>query len=136
MSRTRCFKLEAHVTQNLNRALWLSLDTVISNGAATTTDGVPDDNDKYSWELGASLGVNLSQALSLKATYGQVIDRNENGLTARFPGWWRATSSGEQRLERADDQFVILDLRQAQTVTTATTPAPCTRIGTAPPLSA
>jgi hypothetical protein len=74
------FKLEAHVTQNLNRAIWLSLDTVISNGAATTTDGVPDDNDKYSWELGASVGVNLSAQISFKATYGQVIDRNENGL--------------------------------------------------------
>jgi hypothetical protein len=74
------FKLEAHVTQNLNRAVWLSLDTVISNGAATTTDGVSDDNDKYSWELGASVGVNLSAQVSFKATYGQVIDRNENGL--------------------------------------------------------
>lgn len=80
VSQDPLFKLEAHVTQNLNRALWVSLDTVISNGAATTTDGVPDDNDKYSWELGASVGVNLSQTFSVKATYGQVIDRNENGL--------------------------------------------------------
>jgi hypothetical protein len=80
VSQDPLIKLEAHVTQNLSRALWVSLDTVISNGAATTTDGVPDDNDKYSWELGASVGVNLSQALSVKATYGQVIERNENGL--------------------------------------------------------
>jgi hypothetical protein len=80
VSQDPLYKLEAHLTQNLNRAVWLSLDTVISNGAATTTDGVSDDNDKYSWELGASVGVNLSQTFSVKATYGQVIDRNENGL--------------------------------------------------------
>jgi hypothetical protein len=80
VSQDPLFKLEAHITQNLNRALWLSLDTVILNGGATTTDGVSDNNDKYSWELGASVGLNLSARASIKATYGQVIERNANGM--------------------------------------------------------
>jgi hypothetical protein len=74
------YRLEAHVTRNVSRAVWLSLDTVMQSGAATTTDGVSDGNEKYSWELGASVGVNLSKNASIKATYGQVIDRNENGM--------------------------------------------------------
>jgi hypothetical protein len=74
------YRLEAHVTKNVSRAVWLSLDTVVQSGAATTTDGASDDNEKYSWELGASVGVNLSKNASIKATYGQVIDRNENGM--------------------------------------------------------
>lgn len=74
------FKLEGHVTRNLNRALWVGMDLLFTAGGSTTTDGVKDQNRQSSLELGATAGLNLSRSLSLKATYGGVVARNENGL--------------------------------------------------------
>lgn len=74
------FRLEAHATRNLNRALWIGVDAIASSGGKTTTDGVPDDNGKSSLELGGTVGLNLSKSFALKATYGGVLARNSNGL--------------------------------------------------------
>jgi hypothetical protein len=74
------FRLEGHATRNINRALWVGIDTVISAGGSTRTDGVSDSNSQSSWELGGTVGLNLSKSMSLKATYGTVIARNSNGL--------------------------------------------------------
>lgn len=74
------FRLEAHATRNINRALWVSLDALASAGGRTTTDGSSDDNSKSSLELGGTVGLNLSKSLALKATYGGVVARNANGL--------------------------------------------------------
>lgn len=74
------FRLEAHATRNLNRALWIGIDAVASSGGKTTTDGVSDDNGKSSLELGGTVGFNLSKSFALKATYGGVVARNDNGL--------------------------------------------------------
>jgi hypothetical protein len=74
------FRLEAHVTRNLNRALWIGVDAIASSGGKTTTDGISDDNGKSSLELGGTVGLNLSKSFALKATYGGVVARNSNGL--------------------------------------------------------
>jgi hypothetical protein len=74
------WRLEGHITRNLNRALWVGVDTVVSTGGSTSTDGVSNANSQSSWELGGTVGLNLSKSLSVKATYGGVIARNSNGL--------------------------------------------------------
>lgn len=74
------FRLEAHATRNLNRALWIGVDALATTGGKTTTDGISDDNGKSSLELGGTVGLNLSKSFALKATYGGVVARNSNGL--------------------------------------------------------
>lgn len=73
-------RLEGHVTRNLGRNLWVSLDSVYTRGGATTTDGRPEDNAQSSLELGGSLGLALPGGVALKANYGRVVARNANGL--------------------------------------------------------
>jgi hypothetical protein len=80
LSQDPLLTLEAHVTHNLNRAVWVSADLYAMSGGETETDGVSDDNSKYSVGLGASVSVALSKSSSIKATYGKVVDRNDAGM--------------------------------------------------------
>jgi len=73
------YQIEAHITRNLGRMFWVSLDANYQFGGETTTDGIPGDDDKESFGLGATIGVNLSKQLSINATYGEVISHNDNG---------------------------------------------------------
>jgi hypothetical protein len=74
------FTLEAHVTHNISRAVWVSADLYALSGGGTETDGVSDDNSKYSVGLGATVNVALSKSSSIKATYGEVVERNDAGM--------------------------------------------------------
>jgi hypothetical protein len=78
--RAPLFRLEAHATRNLNRALWIGIDLLANSGGATTTDGVAGDNRQSSLELGGTVGLNLSRRFSVKGTYGGVVARNDSGL--------------------------------------------------------
>ncbi|WP_431299433.1 transporter [Tabrizicola sp. BL-A-41-H6] len=80
LSQKPLFSLEAHLTHNVSRAVWLSADMYAINGGETETDGVANGNSKYSLGLGATVSVALSKASSIKATYGEVVDRNEAGM--------------------------------------------------------
>jgi hypothetical protein len=80
LSQDPLFTLEAHVTHNLNQAVWVSADMYVLSGGATETDGVSDDNEKYSLGLGATVNVALSRTSSIKATYGEVVNRNAAGM--------------------------------------------------------
>jgi hypothetical protein len=73
------YQIEAHITRNLGRVFWVSLDANYQFGGETTTDGVPGDDDRESFGLGGTIGVNLSKQLSINATYGSVISHNDNG---------------------------------------------------------
>jgi hypothetical protein len=77
------YRIEAHATRNVNQALWFGVDALATFGGETKTDGRYDDNAKYSLELGATVGFYLSQRFLLKATYGGVVARNDNGLDGR-----------------------------------------------------
>jgi hypothetical protein len=80
LSQDPLFTLEAHLTHNLSRAVWVSADMYVLSGGETETDGVSDDNSKYSLGLGATVNVALSRTSSIKATYGEVVNRNEAGM--------------------------------------------------------
>jgi hypothetical protein len=72
------FRLEGHVTSNLDPRIWVSFDGLYGVGAATTTDGIADENTQSQLALGGTVSVTLNTHMSLKATYGTVV-RNEFG---------------------------------------------------------
>jgi hypothetical protein len=74
------WRLEAHVTRNINRALWIGVDALGTTGGQAKTDGIENGTAKSSLELGATVGLALSKQFALKATYGGVVARNDSGL--------------------------------------------------------
>jgi hypothetical protein len=74
---------EAHLTHNFGPAFWASADALFWRGGETRTDGVDDDNQQRSLSLGVTAGVNLNRTSSLKMTYGEAVERNEDGVD----GW-------------------------------------------------
>ncbi len=73
------FKLEGHITQNINQAMFLSADALYTYGGETTTDGVNNNDKQSAVMLGASFGMILSRSASLKLSYGEVVYRNDDG---------------------------------------------------------
>lgn len=74
------WRLEVHLIRNLSPKIWVSLDGLGTTGGETRTDGVADGNSKSSLEVGGTIAMSVSKSLQLKATYGGVAARNENGL--------------------------------------------------------
>ena len=83
VTQSPIYRIEAHATRNVSQALWFGVDALASYGGETKTDGVDNNNAKYSLELGATAGLNLSKRFALKATYGAVVARNDYGLDGR-----------------------------------------------------
>ena len=73
------YHIEAHITRNLDKTWWVSADAVYFMGGTTSTDGTSNHNYERSLALAASLGTQVGE-IYLKATYGHVVERNEDGL--------------------------------------------------------
>lgn len=71
--------VEAHVTRNLSRAVWASLDAVYLYGGKTETNGVANDDTQRSLGLGATVFLHLPDNAGLKVTYGETVSANDNG---------------------------------------------------------
>ena len=71
--------VEAHITRNLNRAVWVSLDAVYLYGGETSTNGVANGDTQRSLGLGATAFVALSESSGLKVTYGETVSANADG---------------------------------------------------------
>ncbi len=84
VSQSALYKLEAHLTHNFNPGIWASIDGIYSYGGETETDGQSDDNKQRSFNMGATLGVQFSKSLGLKLSYGETVDRNDDGLDGEF----------------------------------------------------
>lgn len=84
INQRHLFKFESHLTHNFNPALWASIDSIYSYGGETETDGVNDDNQQRSLNMGATIGVQFSKKIGLKLSYGKTIDRNDDGLEGDF----------------------------------------------------
>jgi len=74
------FNSEAHVTQQLNKMLWISLDGFYIVGGETSIDGVNNDNMINSLQLGGTLGAYFSRKINTKISYGGVVAKNDNGM--------------------------------------------------------
>jgi hypothetical protein len=73
------FQIEAHITRNLNKMFWVSLDATFEAGGETSTDGVSADDQREAFALGGSVGINFSKTFSANASYGKVVSRNDDG---------------------------------------------------------
>jgi len=78
-SQDLVFMLEGHLTHNLNRAMWLSLDALYTTGGETETDGVSNDDSPVSFAMGVTANLNFSTTASLKVSYGETIWASGDG---------------------------------------------------------
>ncbi|MFC1831384.1 hypothetical protein ACFL0S_05125, partial [Thermodesulfobacteriota bacterium] len=66
-----------NLTCNFTPKLWGGLDLRYRYGAATTTDGVSDDNTQDVLGGGVSIGYSFHPAISMQASYGQVLSEKD-----------------------------------------------------------
>lgn len=81
LSQKPLFALESHITQQLNKMFWVSLDGMYRLGGETAVAGVDNDNMFNALQLGGTLGMYFSRAWGLKLTYGSVLGENADGLS-------------------------------------------------------
>ena len=84
VSQSALYKLEAHLTHNFNPGIWASIDGIYSYGGETETDGQSNDNKQRSLNMGATVNVQFSKSLGVKLSYGETVDRNDDGLDGEF----------------------------------------------------
>jgi hypothetical protein len=77
------YRIEAHVTRNLSKAIWVSMDALYTYGGETFSDGLSNTDKQNSFALGATVSVALSRSSSIKVTYGEVIAGNTNNSDSR-----------------------------------------------------
>jgi hypothetical protein len=68
-SREPLFALEAHVTRTFSPTIWGALDGYLKTGGETSVDGVVRSAEEKTLALGATLGIVLTQAVSLRMSY-------------------------------------------------------------------
>ena len=90
VSQEPLFGLEGHLTRNFGRTVWASLDGTYRLGGETSADGVAGRNAQESVTLGASLGLSLTQSVSLRLSYDEVVYSNVPNSVGRS---FRATSA-------------------------------------------
>ena len=78
-SQDPLLRIEAHVTRNLNQAVWVSLDGQYVYGGETSEDGRDNDDTQRAFELGGTVNVAFSRSASVKLSYGEVVSRNDEG---------------------------------------------------------
>jgi hypothetical protein len=86
-SKDPLFTVEAHLTRNLGRRVWVSADMLYRRGGETTTDGVPDRNGMHGWSAGASFAFPIGR-LSTILTWEHVVERSDDGPD----GWFFRTA--------------------------------------------
>jgi hypothetical protein len=70
--------LEVHLTHDLNKRLWVSLDSYSKVGGGTSADGEFNDNQQLWTAVGATLGGSPWNRARLGLTAGGVVAGNEN----------------------------------------------------------
>jgi len=84
-SQAPLFGLEGHVSHTFNPAIWAALDAFAQLGGQTSTNGVAHPDDQQSLALGATVGVVLSPAVSLRLSYQeQVYSKTAGNDSRRF----------------------------------------------------
>ena len=81
------FKLESHITHDLSKMFWVSLDSFYFAGGETAIDDLSNDNNQSSFSLGGTLGINFPKFFSGSLSYGGTVAHNDwgmNGTLFRF----------------------------------------------------
>jgi hypothetical protein len=76
--------LEAHLSRDLNKDIWLSLDTRYFTGGETSVDDVPDDDKVEALSLGGTFGMALTPHMSIQATYAEQVHTTTEDFEARM----------------------------------------------------
>ena len=84
LSKDPLFGVEAHLTRNFSRQVWISADLLFKTGGETSTDGVGDGNAMSGLSAGASLGYAVHPRISLILSYSAVVARNDEGPDGGF----------------------------------------------------
>lgn len=87
-SKDVLFSLEAHLTHNLSRRVWVSADMLYRLGGETTTDGRSDGDGTHGWSAGFSAALPFVSRTSLIFSFQRVIERSDNGPD----GWFFRTA--------------------------------------------
>lgn len=82
------FSVEAHLTRNLGRRVWVSADVLYRDGGETTLDGAPTGSGTRGWSAGASAAFPLTARASVIFTWEHVIERDDGGPD----GWFFRTA--------------------------------------------
>lgn len=82
------FSVEAHLTHNLPRRVWLSADLLYRDGGESRTDGVDNQDAVHGWSAGATAAVPFVRGTSLIFTYEHVVQRWDSGPN----GWFFRTA--------------------------------------------
>jgi len=72
-SQAPLWVVENHLSHNLTKKFWGSLDLRGQIGGETTTDGVADDNDARALGGAVTLGYQISRPLGVQVSYGSII---------------------------------------------------------------
>ncbi len=83
-SQDALLRIEAHLTRNVHKAVWVSLDGQYVYGGETSTDGRSNDDTQRAFELGGTVNVSFSLRASVKLSYGEVVSRNDEGPDGRM----------------------------------------------------
>ncbi len=83
-SQDALLRIEAHLTRNVHKAVWVSLDGQYVHGGETSTDGRSNDDAQRAFELGGTINVSFSLRASVKLSYGEVVSRNDEGPDGRM----------------------------------------------------
>jgi hypothetical protein len=70
--------LEMHLTHDLNKKLWVSLDSYSRLGGETSSDGTAGGNQQAWTALGATIGGSHWSKARLSFTGGAVLAGNDN----------------------------------------------------------
>lgn len=87
-SKDALLSLEAHLTRNLARRVWVSADMLYRRGGATKTDGLADGNGMHGWSAGASVAFPFTARATVILTYERVVERSDDGPD----GWFFRTA--------------------------------------------
>ena len=79
-SQKPLLKLEGHLTKNLNKHFWASLDFLGMYGGETKTDGSNDDNTQNALGIGVTLAGVYKGVFTTKLTFGKIVARSDGGL--------------------------------------------------------
>jgi Protein involved in meta-pathway of phenol degradation len=78
------FTAEGHITRNLNKMIWLSLDGMYTYGGESTSDGRAGGDVQNHFAVGGTINVNFSPSFSMKASYGEIIYNHNDKAEGRM----------------------------------------------------
>jgi len=84
LSQKAIFNFESHITQRVTKMLWVSLDSMLYTGGETSINDVSNDNSLSSFQLGGTLGADLSRKIGVRFSYGKVLGNNENTMDGQM----------------------------------------------------